>query len=131
LGGGLYAAAGTRRTYDRLADIADRLLRNGQTALIDAAFLLRSERLDFRQVAAANGARFVILDCTASPSELRRRVVVRDRAGRDASEATLDVLEHQLRTHEPLDEAERRAAVTVNTSRPIDYAKLAARLRST
>jgi uncharacterized protein len=129
LGAGLYAAAGTRRTYGLLADIADRLLRNGQTALIDAAFLLRSERLDFRQVAAANAVRFVILDCRASPSELRRRVAARDRAGRDASEATLGVLEHQLRTHEPLDEAERRAAVTVDTSRPIDYVKLAARLR--
>jgi predicted kinase len=113
-----------------LADIADRLLRNGQTAVIDAAFLLRSERLTFRQVAAANAARFVLLDCTAHLSELRRRVAARERAGRDASEAGLAVLEHQLRTHEPLDTAERRAAVTVDTGRRIDYTKLAARLRS-
>ena len=31
-GGGLYAAAATRRTYAALAEIADRLLRNGQNA---------------------------------------------------------------------------------------------------
>jgi aminoglycoside phosphotransferase family enzyme/predicted kinase len=129
LGEGLYAGAATRQTYTALADIADCLLRNGENALVDAAFLRRSERLEFRQVAAMSGARFAILDCTASPNELRRRVAARQRAGRDASEADLAVLEHQLRTHEPLDRAERRAAVTVDTERPLRYASLVARLR--
>jgi aminoglycoside phosphotransferase family enzyme/predicted kinase len=129
LGGGLYATDATHRTYTALAAIADRLLRNGQTALIDATFLRRRERIDFRQIAAANAARFVILDCAAPAAELRRRLVARDRAGRDASEANVAVLEQQLRTHEPLDGAERRATVTVDTSRPVDYARLAARLR--
>jgi aminoglycoside phosphotransferase family enzyme/predicted kinase len=129
VGAGLYAAGATRSTYAALAAIADRLLRNGQTALIDATFLRRGERLEFRQIAAANGAGFAILDCSASPRELRRRVAARDRAGRDASEANLAVLEDQLRTHEPLDRAERRAAVAVDTSGPIRYAELAKRLR--
>jgi uncharacterized protein len=106
-------------------------LRNGHTALIDATFLRRRERLEFRQIAAANGAGFAILDCRASPAELRRRVAARERAGRDASEANLAVLEEQLRTHEPLDRAERRAAVTVDTGGPIRYAALAERLRRT
>jgi uncharacterized protein len=126
---GLYAAGASRQTYGVLADVADRLLRNGEIALIDATFLRRRERLELKQVAAANAARFVILDCAAPPSELRRRVAARGRARRDASEADVAVLEHQLRTHEPLDGMERRAAVTVDTSRPIDYAGLAARLR--
>ena len=81
LGAGLYAAAASRRTYAALAEIADRLLRNGQNAVVDATFLRRSERLEFRQVAAANAARFVILDCTASPAELRRRILKRGAAG--------------------------------------------------
>jgi aminoglycoside phosphotransferase family enzyme/predicted kinase len=129
LGAGLYATDATRRTYAALADIADRLLRSGETALIDATFLRQRERLEFRQIAAVNSARFVILDCAAPAAELRRRVAARDRAGRDASEANVAVLEQQLRTHEPLDRAERRSAVTVDTSKAIDYAVLAARLR--
>ena len=130
VGAGLYSDAATRRTYAALAAAADALLRNGQTALVDAAFLRRSERLAFRQVAAVNAARFLILDCTARPEELRRRVRARARAGRDASEADIAVLEHQLRTQEPLDGAERRATVTVDTEREIPYAQLAARLRT-
>jgi len=130
VGAGLYTAAATRRTYGALAEIADSLLRNGETALVDAAFLARRERLEFRQVAASNAAGFAILDCTASRRELERRIRARASAGRDASEADLAVLEHQLRTAEPLDRAERRQAITVDTERNIEYAKLAARLRA-
>jgi aminoglycoside phosphotransferase family enzyme/predicted kinase len=131
LGAGLYAASANAKTYAALGEIADTLLRNGQNALIDATFLRRSERGDFRQIAAANAARFAILDCAASPAELKRRVRARARRGRDASEADLDVLEHQLSTVEPLDRAERRHTVTVDTERDIHYASLAARLRGT
>jgi uncharacterized protein len=129
LGLGIYAAAASESTYAALAEIADRLLRNGQNALVDATFLRRAERLDFSQVAAVNGARFAILDCTAPPDELRRRIKARARKGRDASEADLDVLERQLVTAEPLDRAERRHVVAVDTKRSIRYADLASRLR--
>lgn len=131
LGTGLYTAAAGRRTYAALAEIADRLLRNGQNALVDAAFLRRDQRLEFRQLAAANAARFAILDCVASPGELRRRILARAQRGRDASEADLAVLDQQLRTAEPLEGAERRDSVTVDTERGIRYAELAARLRRT
>jgi aminoglycoside phosphotransferase family enzyme/gluconate kinase len=129
VGEGLYAGGATRHTYVALAGIADRLLRNGQNAIIDATFLRRRERLEFRQVAAANVARFAILDCTAPVAELRRRVAARDRTRRDASEANRAVLEHQLRTQEPLDRAERRCTVTVDTGRPVRYENLVSRLR--
>jgi predicted kinase len=130
LGSGLYTAAAGRRTYAALAAIADRLLRDGHHAVIDAAFLRRPERLAFRQVAAANAAAFAIVECTAPVPELRRRVANRARHGRDASEAGVAVLEQQLRTSDALDAAERRSAVRVDTSRPIDFARLAARLRA-
>jgi hypothetical protein len=128
VGGGIYAAAESRRTYSALAVGADRLLRDGHHAIVDATFLRRSDRLAFRQVAAANAARFVILDCTASAAELRRRIAGREHAGRDASEANLAVLEQQLREREPLDRAERRSAVAVDTEHSIRYARLMARL---
>ncbi len=129
IGAGLYDPSATRKTYAALGEIADRLLRNGQTALIDAAFLRRRERLEFRQIAAANGAGFAILHCHAAPSALRERIAARERARRDASEANLAVLESQLSSHEPLDRAERRSAITVDTGRRVHYADLAERLR--
>jgi aminoglycoside phosphotransferase family enzyme/predicted kinase len=128
VGEGLYVAGATRLTYERLAQIADRTLRHGFNAIVDATFLSRAERWEFRQVAAFNGARFAILDCTAPAEELRRRIAARGKAGRDASEATFAVLEQQLAAHEPLDRAERRSAIHVDTGRPIRCEALAAAL---
>jgi predicted kinase len=129
VGAGLYSAGASRRTYAALAELADALLRNGENAIVDAAFLRRAERLELRQVAAMNAAPFVILDCKASEDELRRRIRARAKAGRDASEADLAVLDHQLATAEPLDRAERRHTVTVDTERGIAPSSLAARVR--
>jgi aminoglycoside phosphotransferase family enzyme/predicted kinase len=128
VGQGLYAAGATALTYERLATIADRALRHGFNAIVDATFLRRRERTAFRQVAAANAARFAILDCTAPAEELRRRITTRFAAARDASEATLAVLEHQLAGHEPLDRAELRSAVRVDTGRKVRYSALLAAL---
>lgn len=124
VGGGLYGAAASRATYSALGEAADRALRNGFDAIVDATFLLRRERAEFQQIAAANGARFAILECAASLPELRRRIVARGAEGRDASEADLAVLDRQLATHEPLAPWELRAAVRVDTERPPSYARI-------
>lgn len=128
VGQGLYSAAEGGRTYAALAAAADTMLRHGFDAIVDATFLRRRDRLEFRQVAAANAARFAILECHASARELKRRVTSRQRAGRDASEADLAVLEHQLRTVEALDAAERRSTVRVDTERTVHFGRLAAAL---
>jgi predicted kinase len=128
VGQGLYGENATRLTYERLATIADRMLRQGFDAIVDATFLKRAERMLFQQVAAANGARFAILDCAAPENELRRRITSRFAAARDASEATLAVLDRQLIAEEPLDRAELRSAVRVDTDRKVRYSALLAAL---
>ena len=84
--------------------MARRLLVAGWPVIVDAAFLRRAERDDFRALAAELGVGFEILHTEAPADELRRRI-----AGRrgDASEATLDILEKQLAWFEPLDSGER------------------------
>jgi aminoglycoside phosphotransferase family enzyme/predicted kinase len=128
VGQGLYGSAATARTYERLAQVADTALRAGFDCIVDGTFLRRAERAAFRQVAAANGARFAILDCRAPTAELRRRITQREAAGRDASEATLAVLEWQIASDDPFDASERNEAVRIDTARPIDYGALAAKI---
>ena len=130
VGEGLYAAAPSRRTYAELGRNADRALRHGFDVIVDATFLRATERAAFRQIAAANAARFAILDCTASQSELRRRIVARAAAARDASEANLEVLAQQLRDRQPFDYSDRTAAIRIDTQRGVRYAALLAALAS-
>ncbi|HEX5047117.1 MAG TPA: AAA family ATPase [Gammaproteobacteria bacterium] len=128
VGGGSYDPGASEQTYGRLADIARTALEHGFNLIVDAAFLRRPEREQFRGVALRSGARFAILDCTAPEAELRRRIEARAARGRDASEATTAVLDWQLETQEPLDAGELAHSERVDTSAGIDYGALAGRL---
>ena len=109
---GAYGAATTRRTYDRLAAAARAIAGGGLPAIVDAAFLRAADRAAFRALARELAAPFAIADCVAPEADLRARITARARAGSDASEASLAVLEHQLSTAEPLAAEERTDAVT-------------------
>src|SRR6266702_4927553 len=112
---GIYAPETTRLTYDRLKQIVRDILESGRTAIVDAAFLRRAEREEFRGLAAELEARFLIVWCRASEAALRRRVAQREAAGNDASEAGIEVLENQIATQEPLGADELAHAVPVDS----------------
>ncbi len=123
----VYTAQATRRTFDRLADLACTALRAGWPVIVDAAFLRRAERLDFQVLAADLGVPFAILHCHAPEAVLRERVAARSAAGNDASEADVAVLQRQIDAHEPLAAAERANALDVATDGTVDAGALAAR----
>ncbi len=114
-GGAIYGADATARTYARLAQLAAQILADGWSVIVDAAFLKRAEREEFRRLAADRGAPFSILACAAPIDELRRRL-----AGRqgDASEATPEVLRRQLDWLEPLGDGERQPPSGMSPSIP-------------
>ena len=107
-GGGLYSPDRSRATYERLGHLAQSVLAAGFPVIIDAAFLRKGDRQSFRAIAERAGATFTIASCSAPLEVLRRRVA--ERAG-DASEARVDVLDHQLAVEDRLDPSEREAAV--------------------
>lgn len=98
----LYGGEATRRTYEKLCAIAQDLLAAGIPAVVDAVALRRSERDALRAVAAARGARFVLLECSAPDAVLRERIAHRLQEAKDASDADLAVLDLQLRVREPI-----------------------------
>ena len=125
----LYTPGATERTYARLVEAAEAICAAGIPALIDAAFLKRWQRDRLRRMAAAHGLNFRIIHCQARESTRTERIRAREHSGDDASEAGLDVLEHQQRTAEPLSDAERGYAIDVDTRRPDALDQAAAALR--
>lgn len=103
----MYGSEGNQRTYDRLKDLASRLLTARYPVVIDAAFLKREPRRLFRELAAECRADFRILDFRVDAGELRRRIGLRIRENKDASEADLGVLEDQIRNQEAFAEDEK------------------------
>jgi aminoglycoside phosphotransferase family enzyme/predicted kinase len=129
LSSGIYTSEATERTYGHLAMLAGAILDGGFSVIVDAAFLNRQHRAAFRSLAERRNIAWRILDVAASPDLLRQRVAERARAGQDASEADLAVLEAQFQAAEPLDEDERAGAVLVNSEAPPSAAAIVAQLR--
>src|SRR5512139_280066 len=102
VGEALYAADATQRTYRRLAELAGALLDAGWAVIVDATFTARWQRDLLRETARARGVDFRIRDFPVPVAVLRERIVARARAGGDASEADLAVLQYQLDSEEPL-----------------------------
>ena len=118
-GSALYSAEATRRTYARLGELAETLLAAGLPVVVDAACLRRHEREALRALAERLGVAFSLVACSAEPGRLRERILARQQAGTDPSDATPEVLALQQRVQEPLTPDERRHAVQVANGGPL------------
>ena len=96
----IYTPAASARTFARLAELAGEVIAAGFPVIVDATFIRRAHREDFRRVARGLGVDFHILFCEAPRAELERRVEARRRAASDPSEADLEVLAAQLASAE-------------------------------
>lgn len=97
----LYSADATRRTYTRLEALAAQLLAQGWPVVVDAACLRAAERRALLAVAGRAGLRADLLHCDAPLPLLQQRITQRQAAGRDASDASVAVLQAQLGFLEP------------------------------
>ncbi len=102
LNAGLYTPQATAQTYAHVLALAQGLLQENWSVVVDGTFLQRDQRDLFRHLAGATHAQFSILAPQATERELRRRVVKRQQRNQDASEASLAVLEQQLQSVQPL-----------------------------
>ncbi|MGH8471276.1 MAG: AAA family ATPase, partial [Gammaproteobacteria bacterium] len=125
---GIYDAAMTDRTYERLLDLARIVSGCGIPVIVDAIFLARARREAFAALARSLGAPFRILDFRAGEATLRARIARRAAAGYDASEADLAVLEYQRRSQEPLTPHEQSLTLIWDTECPGAAAPIAAEL---
>jgi hypothetical protein len=115
--GGIYGRESTRLTYERLKQAARDVVESGYSVIVDAAFLRRAEREEFRALTSDLGASFLIASCRAPEAVLRGRVARREAAMSDASEAGVSVLENQLAAQEPLSDDELAHAALIDTER--------------
>jgi aminoglycoside phosphotransferase family enzyme/predicted kinase len=111
----LYSSTLSKRTFQRLGELATTVLDAGFAVIVDGTFLHRRVRDDFRQLARRLDVPFAILDCVAAPDAIRERLRARERAAQDASEADVAVMERQAVQREPLTDSEQALAVTVDS----------------
>lgn len=123
---GLYGQDATQATYARLAEAARVVVTSGYTAIVDAAFLLRAQRAELREVAASAGVPIALIDIRAPQALLRARLTARAANARDPSEANLTVLEHQIAIAEAIADEEELPVLTLDGRRALDAIAVAA-----
>jgi uncharacterized protein len=119
---GLYAPDVTDQTYRRALSLAETVVAAGRVAIVDGTFLQRWQRELFRARADALGLPFAIVAFAAPEAALRTRIAQRAARATDASDADLAVLDHQLRTQEPLSPLERACTIDVDAATPLERA---------
>lgn len=122
---GIYSLDATRRTYDRLLMLCERVLDAGYGVVVDAAFLRFEERERFRRLAVEKGVPLAIVKPVASVDRLRYRIRTRSKG---VSDAGPEILEHQLQTMERLTDVEREHAFSWDTEADADVRGLAERI---
>jgi aminoglycoside phosphotransferase family enzyme/predicted kinase len=128
-GRGLYKREMTYRTYAHLLECAEATLKGGINTIIDATFLSGAHRRSFHELAVREGLRFIILDCQADPCTMVRRVRARGSLGTDPSDADAAILAQQQKVAEPLNDAERASALSIDTTDPKAYESALAAIR--
>ena len=98
----LYSPEASADLYLHLARCAQDTLAGGYNTIVDASFARRAERARFRSLAAQLGVDVRIIHCDAPRALLEERVLRRQRAATDESEADVRVLDWQLTHFESL-----------------------------
>jgi predicted kinase len=112
----IYSEEATRQTYEQLNDLARGIIVAGFTIIIDAAFVLKTERDSFHALANEMSVPFVIASVQADADLLEERLMLRSNQQNDASEADVAVLKKLQVIQEPLSDEELGYSVTFNNN---------------
>jgi uncharacterized protein len=121
---GRYSAPARKAVYDRLLRLSAEIIDSGFAVIVDATFLKAAQRERFRTLAAEKQIPFLIIEASADEAELRARVGRRMQRRDDPSEADLEVLEHHLKTQEPLRGPELANALLIESGQEILIAEI-------
>jgi len=116
---GLYAPDVNRRVYAEMAAEAPRTLARGRSVVLDATHRRRANRDAVRSLAAAAGARFLVVECVAPDDAVRERIDKRRASGQSWSDGRWEVYMDQRQRFEPLIAAEGDS-VRVDTTAPLE-----------
>ena len=127
-GGGIYTRDMGQKTYARLLELCREVIGAGFVAVADATFLKYEQRRPFAELAREVGVPFLILEMRTPVELLKQRVSKRLQRSDDPAEATVEVLEMQLASAEPLtpEESEQSLVVTPELADSEELAPLVA-----
>ena len=103
-GDGIYTESYTHKVYCAMLEKASAILRGGAGLVVDATFKDAVQREKFRALAKHLGIPVLFVECRLDPSEVLRRLELRERREVEVSDATRRIFLRQLEEVAPMDE---------------------------
>ena len=117
---GMYSKVASNAVYQRLGDVASRIVESGHSVIVDASFLKSADRDQLSDLAHRLKTVLLIIDARATHPVLIERVIYRSQHQFDASEANVSVLNHQYAEADPLTTDERKKTISIDSESPVD-----------
>jgi aminoglycoside phosphotransferase family enzyme/predicted kinase len=120
-GANIYSDRFTKVTYDTMLAEADKLLRDGCGAILDATFKAATDRQLAVALAARHRVPLLLVECVVSEDEAISRLTHRASSEHEVSDATPEVYKRQRAEFEPIREIPPQNHVRVDTTRPREH----------
>lgn len=127
----------TRRRYEELLPVFYQRLANGMirecagfSVIVDAVFIEKSLRQEFRNLGSQLDVSFVVFDCLADEKTILKRIRQRHQNGADPSEAGVPQYLSQLQHQEPLSDSELARTIHIDTTQYFDVVGIKEHLES-
>jgi predicted kinase len=119
-GTGIYSAEATEQTYEALFERAAKALLRGESVIVDASFSRFGHRESARDLAHKAGARFRLVECTASQAVIRRRMEERVTKEDEPSDGRWEIFKEQEAHFEPVRQDESSLTRSWDSSTDLD-----------
>ena len=124
----IYSQAMTRKTYARMAALAEDHIRSGAGAILDGTFSRREDRQGVLRLAERFNVPLVAVHCFASDQTTRERLDRRAQEGKDISDGRWEIYQRQKDAYEPIEEIPAASRLELNTAKPAE--ELASRVEN-
>ena len=115
-GEGIYSSEFSGKTYKRMNELAEQLLREGRSVVMDACYGKRSQRADTHALARGMNAEFTCIELVCPENEIKRRLTARSDE-RTTSDGRWAIFAEQRARFEDVDEFAEDEHVVVDTSK--------------
>ncbi len=126
----IYSHKASELTFNYIADTATSILNAGRSLVIDATFLQKSYREQFKFLAENLAVPLHIIDCQLDDKLVKERLKMRLIKGADVSDADINIYEQQLTTSDPLSAEELKYSLEVDCSNAENISTLVQTLKS-
>ena len=117
---GIYSSAMTEKTYAKLLRHAEKQIRAGKGAILDATFTRREAREKIIRLAEKYRIPLAVIHCSAPGAIIGQRLHQRALAGTDISDGRWEIYIAQKAADEPIEEIPREDWLELNTDTALD-----------